>query len=134
MSEDLIYNGKISQQTAQESAAWSYNNYIVDSQESAFAERWRDDFSRFQCWKKESCNLHDPSCALRKKKTHLHSLQINRTASKKILALPATTFFSSPLRSQILAQESDLITTSNPRRNEVKNGFVSKHVQVNYKN
>lgn len=39
-----------SKQTAQESAAWSYNNCIVDRHESAFVERWRDDFAgKFQC-------------------------------------------------------------------------------------
>lgn len=47
---------------------------------------------------------------------------------------PTTTFFSSPPKAQILAQQGDLITPSNPRRNGVKNGFVSKHVLVNNKN
>lgn len=40
----------------------------------------------------ESCNL-DPSCALRKKKkSYLHSSQINKATSKKILDIPPVSF------------------------------------------
>ena len=50
VSEDLIYTGRESKQTAQEGATWSDNGSIVDRQRSAFVKRQRDDFARrFWC-------------------------------------------------------------------------------------
>lgn len=67
-------------------------------------------------------------------KKELFTFFTNKQDCIKEITGPTTTFLSSPPRPQILAQQGDLITPSNPRRNEVRNVFVSKRVLVNYKN
>lgn len=50
MSEDLIYIGRESKQTVEESAMWSNNGSIVDGHKTAFVKRLGDDVAkRFWC-------------------------------------------------------------------------------------
>lgn len=48
--EDLIYIGRESKQTVEESATWSNNGSIVDGHKTAFVKRLGDDVAkRFWC-------------------------------------------------------------------------------------